>query len=93
VHEIGLFQGKLGFQKSIIVMEKRVGRFSNIDGLTYIPYAKGKIARAFPEIEKALLRERVIQAPAGVATGKAKTGNLQPKSVVVNKGLISAARK
>lgn len=78
VHEIGLFQGKLGFQKSIIVMEKRVGRFSNIDGLTYIPYAKGKIARAFPEIERALRRERVIQAPAGVSTGKAK-GHLQPE--------------
>jgi hypothetical protein len=70
VHEIGLFQGKLGFEKSIIVMEKGVGRFSNIDGLTYIPYAKGNIAQVFPEIERALLRERVIQAPVHVAGGK-----------------------
>ena len=70
VHEIGLFQGKLGFEKSIIVMEKGVGRFSNIDGLTYIPYAKANIAEAFPEIERALLRERVIQAPVHVAGGK-----------------------
>jgi predicted nucleotide-binding protein len=35
VHEMGLFQGRLGFQKSIIVKEKRAARFSNIDGLTY----------------------------------------------------------
>ena len=72
VHEIGLFQGKLGFEKSIIVKEKRAAQFSNIQGLTYIPYAKGKIAQAFPDIERVLVRERVIQAPAGVASGKAR---------------------
>ena len=66
VHEIGLFQGRLGFQKSIIVKEKRAGKFSNIDGLTYIPYSKGKIADAFAEIERALVRERVIPPAATV---------------------------
>jgi hypothetical protein len=72
VHEIGLFQGRLGFQKSIIVKEKRAARFSNIDGLTYIPYAKGKIAGAFPEIEKALIRERVIHPSASAVPVKAR---------------------
>ena len=67
VHEIGLFQGRLGFQKAIIVKEKRAGRFSNIDGLTYIPYSKGKIADAFAGIERALVRERVIP-PATLVT-------------------------
>jgi hypothetical protein len=66
VHEIGLFQGRLGFKKSIIVKEKRAAPFSNIDGLTYIPYPKGNVAEAFPEIEKVLTRERVIQPSAGV---------------------------
>jgi hypothetical protein len=73
VHEIGLFQGKLGFQKSIIVKEKRAVKFSNIDGLTYIPYSKGKIADAFPEIDRTLVRERVIQPTiVTVPTGKPK---------------------
>lgn len=66
VHEIGLFQGRLGFQKSIIVKEKSAGEFSNIEGLTYVSYAKGKIAQAFPEIRGVLVRERVIQ-PSAIA--------------------------
>jgi hypothetical protein len=72
VHEIGLFQGRLGFQKSIIVKEKRAGKFSNIDGLTYIAYSKGKIAGAFPEIDRALVRERVIP-PATIVIPSSKS--------------------
>jgi hypothetical protein len=72
VHEMGLFQGRLGFEKSVIVKEKKAARFSNIDGLTYIPYPKGKVAEAFPEIERALIRERVIQPPASLVPVKAR---------------------
>ena len=72
VHEIGLFQGRLGFQKAIVVTERRAARFSNIDGLTYIPYTKGKIAQAFSEIERVLTRERVLHPPGNVAVRRAR---------------------
>jgi predicted nucleotide-binding protein len=63
VHEIGLFQGRLGFQRAIILKEKGAEEFSNIKGLTYISFKKAKIAEAFAEIDRALVRERVIAAP------------------------------
>ena len=60
VHEIGLFQGRLGFHNSIIVKEDGAAEFSNISGLTYIPFTSGKLAQTFSEIDRVLLRERVI---------------------------------
>ena len=60
VHEIGLFQGRLGFPRVIILKEEGAEEFSNIRGLTYVPFKKGKIMERFAEIERVLLRERVI---------------------------------
>jgi len=65
VHEIGLFQGRLGFRKSIIVKQNGTAEFSNIAGLTYIPYPKGKIEEAFPEIVRTLIREGVLDSRVG----------------------------
>lgn len=62
VHEIGLFQGRLGFPRAIVVKEDGVEEFSNIKGLTYIPFKKGKIDDALTEIDRVLIRERVISA-------------------------------
>lgn len=62
VHEIGLFQGKLGFPRAIVVKEDGVEEFSNIKGLTYIPFKKGKINAALAEIDRVLIREHVIPA-------------------------------
>jgi hypothetical protein len=62
VHEIGLFQGRLGFPRAIVVKEDGVEEFSNIKGLTYIPFKKGKIDDALTEIDRVLIRERVIPA-------------------------------
>jgi predicted nucleotide-binding protein len=57
VHEVGLFQGRLGFMKAIILLEDGCSRFSNIDGLTYIPFPKGNIEAASEEIRQVLERE------------------------------------
>lgn len=65
VHEIGLFQGRLGFNKSIIVKQNGTAEFSNIAGLTYIPYPKDKIEEAFPEIVRTLIREGVLDPRVG----------------------------
>lgn len=60
VHEAGLFQGKLGFERAIILLERGCAEFSNIHGLTHIPFARGEIRAAFHDIRRALERENVV---------------------------------
>jgi predicted nucleotide-binding protein len=60
VHEAGLFQGRLGFSKAIILLEEKCEDFSNIRGLTDIPFPEGNIKAAFEDIRRVLERERVI---------------------------------
>ena len=59
IHEVGLFQGKLGFQRAIILLEEGCEDFSNIHGITYIPFPKGKINTTFGEIIRVLQRESI----------------------------------
>lgn len=59
IHEIGLFQGRLGFEKAIILLEEGCEKFSNIDGLTYIPFPKGNIKAVSEDIWAVLQRERM----------------------------------
>lgn len=60
VHEAGLFQGRLGFKKAIIVLEEGCERFSNIEGLGYISFPKGAIKGAFEEIRQVFKREGLL---------------------------------
>lgn len=60
VHEAGLFQGRLGFSKAIVLLEEGCEEFSNISGLGQIRFPKGKIADAFEEIRRVLEREELI---------------------------------
>ncbi|MER8923412.1 nucleotide-binding protein [Mesorhizobium sp. M0802] len=60
VHELGLFQGRLGFERAIILMETNCADFSNIHGLTYIPFPKGDINSAKDEIRRVLEREGLV---------------------------------
>jgi Predicted nucleotide-binding protein containing TIR-like domain len=39
VHEIGLFQGRRGFNRAIILLEEGCEEFSNIHGLGHIPFS------------------------------------------------------
>jgi len=50
VHEAGLFQGKLGFTKAIVILEEGCDEFSNIQGLGQIHYPAGNIKAAFEEV-------------------------------------------
>ena len=54
IHEIGLFQGKLGFEQTIILLEDGCKDFSNIHGITHIPFPKGEIEATFGRIFKTL---------------------------------------
>jgi predicted nucleotide-binding protein len=60
VHEVGLFQGKLGFKKVALLKQEGTDGFSNIDGLQNIPFPADRIEAAFPELERAMKREGLI---------------------------------
>jgi predicted nucleotide-binding protein len=57
VHEAGLFQGKLGFSRAIILLEDGTEEFSNIHGLQQIRFSKGKIKESFGDVLAVLKRE------------------------------------
>ncbi len=61
VHEAGLFQGRLGFTRAIILIEDGCEEFSNIQGLCQIRFPKSNIKAAFEEIRQVLERERVLE--------------------------------
>ena len=59
IHELGLFQGRLGFLRAIALLEEDVKEFSNILGINQVRFPKGLIRAAFGEIGRASCRERV----------------------------------
>jgi predicted nucleotide-binding protein len=60
IHEAGLFQGRLGFERAIILLEEGCEEFSNIHGLGQIRFPSGKIISQSEEIRKVLKREEII---------------------------------
>lgn len=62
IHEVGLFQGRLGFTKAIVLLEDGCQEFSNIQGLGQIRFPTGNIAAKFEEIRQVLEREGVFEA-------------------------------
>ena len=62
IHEVGLFQGKLGLRRAIILLEEGCSTFSNIHGLTYISFPRGRISAAFEDVRRVLERERLVGA-------------------------------
>ena len=67
IHEVGLFQGRLGFTKAIVLLEDGCQEFSNIQGLGQIRFPKDNIAAKFEEIRQVLEREGVIDGPIRAA--------------------------
>ena len=61
VHEAGLFQGRLGFTRAIVLIEDGCEEFSNIQGLGQIRFPKSNIKAAFEEIRKVLEREGILE--------------------------------
>jgi predicted nucleotide-binding protein len=60
VHEVGLFQGRLGFTRAIVLLEEGCEEFSNIHGLGQIRFPKGSISAKFEDIRAVLEREGLI---------------------------------
>jgi predicted nucleotide-binding protein len=61
VHEVGLFQGRLGFSKAIVLLEDGCEEFSNIHGLGQIRFPNKNIGAKFEDIRAVLEREGLIQ--------------------------------
>lgn len=57
VHEAGLFQGKLGFSRAVVILEEGVESLSNLDGLQYIQFRRGNIREAFGDAVATIRRE------------------------------------
>lgn len=62
VHEAGLFHGRLGFTRAIVMLEEGCEQFSNIEGLGQIRFPHGNITAAFEEVRRVLEREGLIKA-------------------------------
>jgi predicted nucleotide-binding protein len=58
VHELGLFQGRLGFDRAIILLEQECEEFSNIAGLQTIRVPRNNIMAISEEIRR-VLEERL----------------------------------
>lgn len=57
IHESGLFQGKLGTPKAIVLLEDGCSDFSNISGLTQIRFPTGDLKPALEDVRRVLERE------------------------------------
>ena len=62
VREAGLFQGRLGFSRAIVLLEEGCEEFSNIAGLGQIRFPPGRIGASFEEIGELLEREELLNA-------------------------------
>ena len=67
IHEAGLFQGKLGFSRAVILLEEGTEEFSNISGLQQIRFGKGRIKETFGDVLAVLRREFELSKPKSKA--------------------------
>lgn len=61
IHEAGLFQGRLGFRKVILLKQAETEEFSNVAGLQYIGFSGDNIEQTFYELGRALKRNGLIK--------------------------------
>lgn len=57
IHEAGLFQGRLGFPRAILVVEEGVEMFSNSEGIQQLRFPGGQIRGVFGDVVAAIRRE------------------------------------
>ncbi len=60
VHEIGLFQGRVGFEKVALLQQRGIEELSNLAGLQVILFDEGQIEATFYELGRMLRREGII---------------------------------
>jgi predicted nucleotide-binding protein len=60
IHEAGLFQGRLGFKRAVLLRQDGIEEFSNVAGLQYISFVDDKIEQTFYDLQRVLKREGLI---------------------------------
>ena len=61
IHEVGLFQGRLGFTRAVVLVEAGCELFSNIDGLGQIRFSPGNISESFEQVRRVFEREGLVK--------------------------------
>jgi len=61
IYETGLFQGKLGFKKVLILYQEGIEDLTNFPGMQYIKFVDKNIEQTFDEISQILKRENIIK--------------------------------
>jgi predicted nucleotide-binding protein len=61
IHEVGLFQGRLGFRHAIVLLEEGCEEFSNIIGVSQIRFPSNNIKASFKNVIAVLKREKIIK--------------------------------
>jgi len=57
IHETGLFQGRIGFKRAIVLLEEGTEEFSNIHGIEQIRFSKNNIKETFGYVIATIKRE------------------------------------
>ncbi len=73
VHEVGLFQGKLGLRRAIVMLEDGCEEFSNIIGLGQLRFTRGNISAAFEDVRAILEREGLLESASSSNPPKSPT--------------------
>jgi predicted nucleotide-binding protein len=60
IHEIGLFQGRLGSRRTIVLLERGCHVFSNLAGVQHLPFEKGSVSSCFEDLRRSFEREGVL---------------------------------
>jgi len=63
VQEVGLFQGRLGFNRAIVMLEDGCEEFSNMEGVGQIRFPKNNVRAAFHDVQLVLEREGLVEPP------------------------------
>lgn len=61
IHEAGLFQGRLGFKKAVLLKQEGLEDLSNVAGLQYIGFQGDRIDQTFYELQRVLKREGLLK--------------------------------
>jgi hypothetical protein len=64
-HEIGLFQGRLGFEKVVVVRHQDCESFSNISGINEIQYESDGFQTVFEKLRHIAVREGLLSKARG----------------------------
>lgn len=61
IHEAGLFQGRLGFKKAVLLVQEGLEEFSNVAGLQHLSFSGDNIESTFWELQRVLKREKHLR--------------------------------